>query len=237
MNDVYQMSSLFDRSVIFMSMPELIEFFPDIQRVVDEDYPPAFSMEEFNKINSYAGKLRYANTHLIKLASGSGRTVFKVDEKIVLKIAKNRKGVEQNTVESDWSLQDYDLIAKVFERNDDGLYIEMELAKKVGRKRFEQLFGAKIDELADYLTYRRQQNEPRRMFNRTFDPEFIKKMEENELVIELDSINGNYDFATGDEGRLSTWGEVLRDGKPKIVLIDYGLSNSVFNDYYRVELK
>jgi hypothetical protein len=216
-------------------MPEYLDYFTDL---VDEDYPPTFSMEEFNKINSYAGKLRYANTHLIKLASGSGRTVFKIDNEKVLKVAKNKRGIAQNEIESERYLQQYDLIARVFDSDRENDYwLEMELAKKVGKKRFEQLSGIKIDELDDYLTYRRQQSGRSIYFKREFSPEFITKMQNNEFISELDSLNADYDFATGDESRLSTWGEVLRGGKPQLVLVDFGLTNNVYNDFYKVELK
>jgi hypothetical protein len=51
------------------------------------------------------------------------------------------------------------------------------------------------------------------------------------------SILADYDFPDiGDMTRLSTYGEVIRDGKPKIVLVDFGLTNTVFDDFYRVKL-
>ena len=47
----------------------------------------------------------------------------------------------------------------------------------------------------------------------------------------------DYDFPDiGDMTRLSTYGEVIRDKKPKIVLVDFGLTKTVFDDYYKVKM-
>ena len=35
-----------------------------------------------------------------------------------------------------------------------------------------------------------------------------------------------------DFGKLSSYGEVIRDGKPAVVLIDFGCSNDVWKTHY-----
>ena len=50
-------------SLFIDKMPNYSDFFSELI----ESYPTLFSMEEFDKINSYVGKLRYAKTHLTKL--------------------------------------------------------------------------------------------------------------------------------------------------------------------------
>jgi hypothetical protein len=213
-------------------MLECRTFFSDLT----EDYPPSFSMEEFNKIGSYARKLRYANAHLTRLASGSGRTVFKVDEQKVLKIAKNRKGLAQNSVEAEGYLQNYDIVAKVFETDQNDIWIEMELAKKVSKSRFAALTGVtieQVDRCVRYTTYINK-GHPSVAADKAAVEDLLAN---NEFIIDLVSLNADYDMATGDQGRLSTYGEVLRDGKPRIVLVDFGLTNQVYNDFYKVEMK
>ena len=106
---------------------------------LEEEYPATWNKDEFEKIQSFAGKLKYAATHLPKIASGSGRAVFKIDDSKVLKIAKNKKGLAQNNVESEYLLQKYDITARTFDRGDvvkdtGPFWIEMELAKKVVKK-------------------------------------------------------------------------------------------------------
>jgi hypothetical protein len=114
----------------------------------------------------------------------------------------------------------------------------MELAKKVGKKRFEELTGITMDELYAHLMY----NSTRRKYNvappRTpEDAAYLEKIQNNEFVIDLTGLMADYDFPDmGDMTRLSTYGEVIRDGKPKIVLVDFGLTNLVYSDWYKVKL-
>jgi hypothetical protein len=217
--------------------------YPFNEGEITEEYPATWNKEEFEKITSFAGKLKYAATHLPKIASGSGRAVFKIDDSKVLKIAKNKKGLAQNNVESESYLQNYDITARTFDSGDIVQYIgpfwiEMELAKKVGKKRFEELTGITMDELHAHLIY----NSTRRKYNvappRTpEDAAYLEKIQNNEFVIDLTGLMADYDFPDiGDMTRLSTYGEVIRDGKPKIVLVDYGLTKTVWDDFYRVKL-
>jgi hypothetical protein len=217
--------------------------YPFNEGEITEEYPATWNKDEFEKIASFAGKLKYAATHLPKIASGSGRAVFKIDNSKVIKIAKNKKGLAQNNVESEYLLQNYDITARTFDRGDivqdiGPFWVEMELAKKVGKKRFEELTGITMDELYAHLMY----NSTRRKYNvappRTpEDAAYLEKIQNNEFVIDLTGLMADYDFPDmGDMNRLSTYGEVIRDGKPKIVLVDYGLTKTVWDDYYKVKL-
>jgi len=204
-------------------------------------YPTSFSFEEFNNIKSYNGKLKYANERLQKISSGSSRVVYKVDEEKVLKIAKNAKGIEQNSTESDWSLQrSYSIVAKIFESSDENFFVEMEYAKKVSPSRFQQLTKISLADIDKVLIDLRIANTPR-SYNVPLSDELRNKekdalviVENNEFLSELWDMIMNYDMAyPGDFGRASTYGEVIRDGTPKIVLIDFGLTRMTYNNFYK----
>lgn len=202
-----------------------------------EDYPQTWSKEEFENIRSFAGKLKYANNHLQRLASGSGRTVFKIDDQKVLKIAKNRKGLAQNQVESDRGIQNYGVTAKVFDVGDEihdigPFWIESEFCKKIGPKRFQQLTGVTLEEVLAYMT---EILEPRNHWRGNLDPKLKRRLDDNEFIIDVLRFAGDYDQQIGDYGRASTWGETISDGKPAVVLVDFGLNRSVWNDYYKVK--
>ena len=205
------------------------------QYIKEMAYPINFSFEEFNAIKTYNGKLKYANTRLQKIASGSARVVYKVDELKVLKIAKNRKGLAQNSVEAEYYLQNYDIIAKVFETCNDDFFVEMELAKKVSPSRFKALTGLDLKELDSYLRKWQLEHRGQRSYF-SVKPEVIEKIESNEFASNLMSLIGDYDMEVGDYGRASSWGEVLRNGKPTIVLIDFGLTRTVWEDFYKVSV-
>jgi hypothetical protein len=56
----------------------------------------------------------------------------------------------------------------------------------------------------------------------------------NETVFFQDLINiiGNYNMPIGDIKRPSSWGIVNRNGKKTPVLIDFGLTQDILNQYY-----
>lgn len=205
-----------------------------IEEILGEDYPETFSFQQLEDINSYAGKLRYAKSHLKKLASGSARVVYMVDDTKVLKMAKNKKGLAQNSVEAQGYLQNYEIAAQVFETDGDDYWIEMEYARKVSKADFKRITGISIDELDNYLKHVRLQMKGRYGFGYHIDTDLKERLEESEFVQDLMRFIYDNDMESGDMGRLSTWGKVLRDNEERIVLIDYGLTNSVFKDYYMV---
>ena len=59
--------------------------------VIDEDYPSSFDMEHFKQLKRFNERVRYCDEHLTKISSGSARIVYIVDDKMVLKLAKNEK--------------------------------------------------------------------------------------------------------------------------------------------------
>jgi hypothetical protein len=212
------------------------------QYIKEMAYPVSFSFEEFNNIKSYNGKLKYANERLQKISSGSARVVYKVDEEKVLKIAKNKKGIGQNSIESDWGLQRMsDIVAKIFDTNDDHFWVEMELAKKLTPNRFKQLVGMGVNEVQDILNVmytlnnssRRNYLKPEQL--KELHDEFSQKVNDNEFLTSLTDMIINFGMKyPGDFGRVNSYGEVLREGVPTIVLVDFGLSESVWDDFYKV---
>lgn len=119
------------------------------------------------------------------------------------------------------------IVAKVFETDEKGIFLEMELAKKVTPNKFKQIFGFTHTDLYYHLI-----NE---FTNHTYNmPEELKnKIFNNEWITELVNFAQDFDYSLpGDFGRLSTYGLVNRDGEEKIVVIDFGLTNWVWNTEY-----
>lgn len=191
-------------------------------------------LDEFEEIKSFAGKINAANQNLQRIGSGSGRAVYDIDGTKVLKVAKNQKGVAQNEVEASIGHHDAneDILAKVFESANDDTWLVAEKAKKVGEKRIKELTG--IPSLHDLHMYLRNFDERNRGGRGIFglDQNIQNQLDENEFVSELTYFAVNYSQHTGDWGRPSSYGEVLRDGQPTIVLTDYGLNDEVYSTYY-----
>lgn len=201
-----------------------------------EDYPSTFNKQDFENIKSFQGKLDYAVTHMKKIATGSARAVFKVDEQKVLKIAKNKKGLAQNRAESDPYLQNYDITARVFDmdrRND--FWLEMELATKLTPTKFKEITGVTIDQVSMYVCHKHaEHNGKKSFFSHRLDPQILEKLDNNEFLIDLLSLMQDMNMPCGDLGRLSSFGEVKRNGKPAVVLVDFGLTQEIYDDFYKV---
>ena len=186
-----------------------------------------FDLDAFLKMNSFASQVRYANERLQRIAQGSARVIFEIDDKTVLKLAKNQKGIAQNEVERSLS-NDYmvpeNIIAKVLEEDEKDRWIVMERAKKIGKTRFKQLMdGIDINNFYDYI----QQNTDWKI-KRKIPEEISKKLNENEFAQNLIEMIQNFNLETGDFQRPSSFGEI--DGR--LVLTDYGLTQQVYKKYY-----
>ena len=201
-----------------------------IKQVISEmAYPTSFNMEEFKQLKSFAQRVKYCDQRLEKLGSGSSRIGYKIDDEKVLKLAKNAKGVAQNEAESNSYLQrEYTIVAKVFDSDPNDLYIEMELVEKLTKSKFKQIVGFDFDSIWPYLESRFGGRNSQRYTGA--DKEIL---DENEWMYELGDMVGSYDFSYGDFRRLSSFGIVNRDGQPQVVLIDFGLTNDVFDQFYK----
>lgn len=199
------------------------------QVIAEMAYPTSFNMEEFKQLKSFAQRVKYCDQRLEKLGSGSSRIGYKIDDEKVLKLAKNAKGIAQNEAEANPYLQnEYSIVARVFYAHPDDLYIEMELAEKLTKLKFKQIVGFDFDSIYPYLDDRLGGRNSRRYTGA--DKEIL---DENEWMYELGDMVGNYDLSYGDFNRLSSFGIVNRDGQPQVFLIDFGLTNDVFDQFYK----
>jgi len=191
-------------------------------------------LEEFLKIKSFAGRIKYASQYLRRIGSGSGRIVYDIDGQRVLKLAKNAKGVAQNEAEANAGRYHdaQSIVTIVYESADDSTWLISENAKKVSERRIKELTG--IPSLSDLYEFLRNYAEVSRGKKKIFtqDNELEEFFWENEFAIDLGNLIANYKQHAGDMNRLSTYGEVLRDGQPTIVLTDYGLDDKANNLYY-----
>jgi hypothetical protein len=204
---------------------------------VSEDYPASFNKQVFYGLKSFAARLKYCSDHLPKIAAGSGRVVFKIDEQTVLKLAKNPKGIAQNLQEAQIGRDSYfsSIVAQVINYDQDDKWIESELAKKVTPTRFKQLVGVDINTAGSYLRMREDENKPKRGgygYSHGLAPELIEQLHENEFLVGVVDLMFNFNIMAADFTRLSSYGEVNREGHPTIVLVDYGLSDEVWQDHY-----
>lgn len=205
-------------------------------------YPAGFNMKELERLPSYAARLKYCASRLRKLGSGSSRTVFAVDDEKVLKVAKNRKGIAQNQEEmQDWKQRYYDCFAKVYDASEDGIFLEMQAARKAKKSDFKRLTGYSFEVMCAWIGYTASLYMGKRQFYR--DHNFDELFDSEEWSDGLDNYNlfskihdymcDTQTMSYGDFQRISSWGVVKENGEENLVLIDFGLNDDVYDQYYR----
>lgn len=182
---------------------------------------------------TFAARKRYCDSNFVKLAAGSGRIVYALDDCRVLKLAKNIKGVAQNTVEADYGMHDmYDrVITRVFDLDEDGRWLVAERAAKTTEKRFRAIVGLDLDVACAYIRQRKTGHHWALPLNQ--EALLATLTDDHPFVGTLTGLVGDFDMPPGDLCRLSSYGEVCRDGQVQVVLSDYGLTEDVYASHYR----
>lgn len=212
------------------------------------NYPQSFNMDTFKSLNSYNKKIKYCNDNLQRIASGSSRIVYKIDDATVLKLAKNQKGLAQNEAETQYRDDLYapDIFAEVYDNDEKFYWIEMQLARKAKPTDFKRLTGYDFKTFQNFVTYSAQQYLPRRSYGfsipseykQLFDSEEFRNMvwdNPDNVFYQTNEYLTSYQIEKyGDVQRISSWGVVKdkHDGTDKLVLIDYGLTDDIFDKYY-----
>lgn len=205
------------------------------------NYPKGFDINQFKDLPSYAAKARYLRSYgLDKLGAGSSRAAFIADNDTVIKVAKNKKGLAQNKVETNISSDDFmppnAPIALVKDHDPDYVWLEAERAKRAKPYDFNSILGYTMK---DVMKAVREMVDNRKGTVRPFasywyleDRELFDELSETTFITELVDIIVNHDLSLGDIDRISSWGVVNRNGARRLVVIDYGLDDQVWKQHY-----
>lgn len=206
-----------------------------LERLMGEEYPSSFNMDHFKSLTKYSERIRYCNQNLRKISSGSSRVVYMIDDTKVLKLAKNAKGVAQCATEIQWGNDSYygEILAKTLDYHPDDLWVEMELARKVKKSDFKTLEGINFDSYSKYINRFYAQNTGKGGGWITIDSSDEEILDENNFTQTVCSFMMDSDSPAGDFMRLNSYGVVNRNGEDIIVIIDFGLTQSVYDEYYR----
>lgn len=204
-----------------------------LENIVSEDYPQSFDMKFFKTLKSFASRKKYCDEHLKKIAQGSSRIVYYIDNEKVLKLAKNKKGLAQNEIEIDYS-NDYmltDIVAPVYDYHEDFLWLEMALAKKVKKSDFKRITGIDFEDFSDVLISVDSYH-IRRGLRYKVDDFLVDRVMSGEFTGGVYDYVANFDIPSGDMRRINSYGLIKVNGKEQLAIIDYGLTTDVFKNYY-----
>lgn len=212
------------------------------------NYPQSFNMDTFKSLNSYNKKIKYCNDNLQRIASGSSRVVYKIDNVTVLKLAKNKKGLAQNEAETQYRDDIYapDIFAEVYDNDENFYWIEMQLARKAKPTDFKRITGYNFETFTYFVLYSARQYLPRKKYGFSIPPEYEELFDSEEfknmvwenpdsVFYQINEYLTSYQIHVyGDIQRISSWGVVKdkQDGTDKLVLIDYGLTDDIYENYY-----
>lgn len=194
-------------------------------------YPSSFDMEKFKSIKSFKDRVIYCKTHLKRLAEGSSRMVFQIDNEKVLKLAKNKKGLAQNEAESDVGYNEgyFDCIGKVFDYDENYLFIEMELARKCSLSDFKRITDYDFNTFTLFI----KNAEDHKYLKRLFSEEFLDDIYDNNTILsQVDDLIRNWDLPRNELCFIHQYGIVKRNGQEFVVVVDYGLTEEIFDKYY-----
>lgn len=204
-----------------------------------------FRVDYLRSCNSYDERVKYCKKMLgFPIGKGSSRMVFQLDDETCLKLAINEKGIAQNLEEIKIARDNFiSFIPKIYNGSDEenGLWVITQYVLPAKKTDFKKVLGIDFGDIIDYVL-----NTDRR-FN--YGNSFLVKMadnmvhhlyakyEENDEVIELfndiHEIKANYDQMVGDLSRINNWGMVRENGNTFMVMLDSGLSEEVYNQFYK----
>ena len=203
-----------------------------LQEAADEH----FSLEELSAIQSFRGGFNYCTQHLGKhIGKGSSRATFQIDDEKVLKLAWNNKGLAQNIEE----VQTYNasIFPKVYDYDENGKWIISEFVLPAKSEDFKHCFGMSFQQFASFILACAKYRFGGRYWNVMPENKWISYLENNEELSEFDEYIANYGSQSftpaGDMTRLCNYGLTQRNGEACIVLLDSGLSEEVWNTYYK----
>ena len=215
------------------------------KNTVNEAYQPQFRVHELDDLPSFNKKLDYCKKYLgPTFGRESSRVVFDFTDEAVLKLAYNKKGVEQNWNEDDMS-RNNNIVVDCLEVADDHTWIIQEAALPAKQTDFQKILGIKWDDFCKLVGYiYNMYANPRERFRMSaMSKEDFEKYIDDEQnqnawwFNEFYGLMANWQLPYGDLIRISSYGVVKRDGKAMIVVIDAGLTSDTFDAFYSKGLK
>ena len=165
------------------------------------------------------------------LGQGSSRMVFKLNDDKVLKLAKNKKGLDQNCAEANYYLRQIYGIAEWFLASNDDIWIVSELCTKAKASDFKKKLGISFKDYCNYVEYIAQERGTKRRYGKIDPPPNVEQyMEAENLLGGINEYIANMDPPIGDLTKLNSYG-ITKTGD--IVLVDTGLTDDIEERYYK----
>ena len=216
----------------------------DLEIVDEAPLPPDWDEKQYAPGTTFKARLAYALERAKKLGTGSSRVATTIEYQgrpTVLKIAKNQKGLAQNSVEasvlSDGLASDMKILIPIIDydtQNREPTWIHTEMAEKATEKQLCSIMKCRdlfeLVNMAYAILGRRNYGRAEdiiayKVKNGASDSDIAAFKYYAHKLAEL---SANYDVQLGDFTRKANWG--MYKGRP--VVIDVGFNTTVMNMYY-----
>lgn len=211
--------SLYDKCLKYQKLAEG----PKVS--VQENTNP--TLEELSSKKSFDDRIEFAKEQWKFLGEGSSRTAFQLNDKLIIKVAHNDKGIAQNLTEMDPKSQ-RPCTNPILLADAKGKWVIMKNSEPLTEKEFKKIVGFGFTQFMNALFYK---------FNNESEnwskPKEYDELEKHPLFNCLSSLIFETDQQIGDIDKISSWREL--DGEA--VLADYGLSRDVYQSFYKDDSK
>lgn len=191
-----------------------------------------FDISEFKKLTSSEQILKYAEERLEFLEKGSSRSVFVLSSRKVLKIAMPFRSDPDNSVEAGIAQNQHEvdvytssttksIVTRIYDFDPEYKWLISELVKPFKSSyEFGKLTNLYFNSMMAYI----DDVEKDRIDLNSIPSEYLKFINP---LINLTRVVENFDV--GDLWQIGHWGKTS-DGR--VVILDYGLSQDIYEEYY-----
>jgi hypothetical protein len=179
-------------------------------------------LQKLSEIKDFEDRVDFAKERWKLLGEGSSRTAFQINDKLIIKIAHDKKGISQNLVEMHPKAQ-MSCTNPIVIADAEGKWVIMRNTDPLTKEEFKKNVGFGFNQFMNALFYK---------FNNESDawspPKEYEEIEKSKLFNEVAELVFNNDLLLGDLEKINSWRSL--DGRP--VIADYGLDKKTYNKYY-----
>lgn len=181
-------------------------------------------LKNLESLESFSARKKYAAANLKHLSSGSSRIVYLTPDKTILKLAKNEKGLAQNEAESNPKMKSK-YLNPILKRAKNDAWIEVPYLDKLTEKEFKKITTISFNDFSTSIRYGLKSVSGNSDKEK---PDCFDVVSKHPLYIAMLEVGKKFKLMPGDLSKISSWG--TSKGKP--ILIDAGLTQKVYEDFY-----
>jgi hypothetical protein len=172
----------------------------------------------------FKDRIDLAEKEFEHLSSGSSRIIYRLPDDTVLKLAKNKKGLAQNKIESDPGMSS-PFVNPTLRSDPSGIWKVSPFRTKITEKEFQALTDIDFKDFGNALKY------ALRSFSGDKDqdkPAHYDQIARTPIFQDITKIAKHFKVLPGDLARISSWSE--HDDHP--IATDMGLTREIYDTYY-----